>query len=137
MEIGDIWRQAARCWSPTRCRLSKLKPDLSLFITVIVFTSLSFFIFGATCLFSARMRVEFDRYGLSRFRALTGVLEIAGALGLLVGMAYPAVGVLAACGLALLMSMGVAARVRIRDTIPQLLPATFYCALSVYLIFGY
>jgi hypothetical protein len=110
---------------------------VSLFLSVVLFTSLSFFGYGFGCLFAKRMAVEFGRYGLSRLRALIGILEIAGAAGLLVGQALPWIGFLAACGLALLMVAGVAVRVRIRDTIVQTAPAALYAILSLYLAVGY
>lgn len=108
-----------------------------LFATVAVLTGLSFLAYGGSCLFARRMRTEFERYGLARFRALTGLLEVAGALGLLIGLAVPVIGFLAACGLALLMLLGIGVRLRIRDTALQTLPAVLYLLLTVYLSYGY
>ena len=107
------------------------------FTIVAVFTSLSFFAYGANCLFAGRMQAEFERYGLPRFRALTGLLEVIGALGLLFGLYVPVIGFIAAFGLALLMLMGFGVRLRIRDTVLQMLPAVLYFFLSIYLAFGY
>lgn len=108
---------------------------MSLFTAVAAFVSLSFLAYGASCLFSARMLDEFERYGLARWRRLTGVLEITGSLGVLVGMWVPVVGMLAALGLAGLMFGGVIVRLRIRDGFWMTLPAAAYLGLTLYLAF--
>lgn len=54
-----------------------------------------------------------------------GVLKTAGALGLLVGIGVPAIGVAAATGLVLFFVVAVAAHVRIRWFAPIGFPGTF------------
>ncbi|HUU94439.1 MAG TPA: hypothetical protein VM487_01770, partial [Phycisphaerae bacterium] len=49
----------------------------------------AFLLYGASCLVSDHMRSEFVRFGLNRFRLLTGVLEVLGGAGLLIGLAWP------------------------------------------------
>ncbi len=44
-----------------------------------------FLYYGMACLVAGGMADEFERYGLSRFRRVTGALEVLGALGLLAG----------------------------------------------------
>lgn len=100
------------------------------------FTAVSFYLYGFSCLRSAHMAAEFERYGLARFRALTGWLQLAGALGLTLGIwGYPLMGFLAAAGLSLQMAFGVAVRVHLRDSGWQCLPALFYCALNGYIAY--
>ena len=54
-----------------------------------------------------------DRLGVSpRFWRITGLLEWAGAVGLLVGLAFPPLGFLAASGLAVLMVGAIVTRLR-------------------------
>lgn len=95
----------------------------------ILFCAISFFIYGATCLYSNRMVIEFERYGLSYFRRLIGVLQLLGAIGLLVGFFMPWIGAIAATGLCLQMVCGLGVRIKIRDSWVQCLPAAFYMAL--------
>lgn len=109
------------------------RSPLSLLAAIVLFSSLSFLAYGGSCLLAERMRAEFGRYGLSRFRVLTGILEILGAIGLLVGLAVPLLGLMAASGLTLLMLAGVGVRVRIRDSFLQMLPAVFYLLLNGYI----
>jgi hypothetical protein len=106
---------------------------VSALAAVAAFVSLSFLGYGATCLFSNRMAAEFERYRLARWRTLVGLLEVAGALGVLAGLMVPIVGLLAASGLSILMLGGVGVRLRIRDGFVQTLPAATYLALTLYL----
>jgi hypothetical protein len=80
------------------------------------------------------MKVEFERYGLARFRKLVGALEFLGALGLLVGYFSHPVLVLAAAGLALTMLMGILTRIRIGDSLVQTLPAIVLLILNAFVL---
>jgi hypothetical protein len=102
-------------------------------LILIWFSALSFILFGAGCFVSGAMRREYDRYGLSKFRSLVGVLQLLGAAGLLVGLLIPWVGQFSAGGLALMMLCGVGVRIKIRDTLLQTLPAFAYLVLNAYL----
>lgn len=86
-------------------------------------TGLAFLLYGIGCLASKNMEREFLRFGLARFRVLVGVLEILGGAGLLVGLGRPWALRLAAAGLCLLMTLGVAVRVWHRDGVLLTLPA--------------
>jgi hypothetical protein len=90
--------------------------------TVLV-SAVLFLVYGLLCLFSGSMEVEFERFGLARFRRMTGALEVIGGVGLLVGLRVPQVLLVASGGLALLMLLGVIARVRVRDGLLETLPA--------------
>ena len=78
----------------------------------------AFLAYGASCLSSPRLAAEFERFGLGRFRILTGWLEIAGGAGLLAGLMWPALGAAAAAGLAALMGLGVWSRMSSPDLSP-------------------
>ncbi len=93
-----------------------------------------FLVYGALCLFSNGMEEEFERYGLSRFRRLTGGLEVLGGLGLLVGLLVSWVMVVASAGLALLMLLGVIARVRVRDPLLEMVPAAVLMIANLFLL---
>ena len=90
--------------------------------------------YGLTCLFSEHMTAEFERYGLARLRKLTGGLEVAGALGLLAGYLVPALVLVASGGLCVLMALGVAARIRVRDPLQAMLPALFFLAVNAFIL---
>jgi len=83
----------------------------------------AFLFYGLACLFSSKLVAEFERYRLARFRTLVGLLEVAGALGLVAGWWFPPLQTAAAAGLFLLMICGLWARWRIRDPWFAMLPA--------------
>jgi hypothetical protein len=100
---------------------------------LIVFSALSFLGYGVSCIGSAHMQREFERYRLGRQRVLVGSLQLLAALGLLLGLGEPWVGRAAAAGLALMMLTGVIVRWRIKDSWVQMTPAAFYLILNAYL----
>jgi len=94
-----------------------------------------FFYYGLLCLFADGMVEEFERYGLSRFRRLTGALEVLGATGLVAGYLFPILGGLSAGGLAALMVLGLAVRVKVRDSILEMAPAGFLLVINTFIAF--
>jgi len=83
-------------------------------------------------LFSNKRIVEFKRYKLSKFQKLTGALEIAGALGLAVGMAFKPLLLFSSAGLATLMLLGIMARLRIHDPLLAIMPAFVLFSLNLF-----
>ncbi len=94
----------------------------------------AFLFYGIACLLSPKLKVEFTRYQLARWRVLVGWLEISGALGLVVGQWFPLLKVAAAAGLVLLMLCGLWARWRVRDPWSAMAPA-FVLAVVNFFIF--
>lgn len=92
-----------------------------------------FLYYGFSCLFANGMVAEFARFGLSRFRRLTGSLELLGAIGLIVGYLLPVLQLLSAMGLALLMLLGVATRLRARDSLHETAPAVALLMVNTFI----
>jgi len=103
---------------------------------LIVFSSVSFLIYGVTCLFSQKMKDEFKRFGLEGLSILTGALEILGGLGLLVGLKFPLLLVVSSAGLCLLMLLGLIFRFRSGDTFLSSSPALFFMLLNGYILWS-
>lgn len=102
---------------------------------ITIFTALSFLIFGVNCLVSKRMREEFKRYGLSKKRKLTGVLQILGAIGLLAGLTVSADLLLfSSSGLFLLMVLGFGLRLKLHDSFLATIPALLFAVLSLAIV---
>ena len=78
---------------------------------------------GIRCLALQAMLEDFRRFGLERLRRLTGALELAGGLGLLVGLRWTPVLIAASAGLASMMLVGFLVRLRVRDSVAQSLPS--------------
>jgi hypothetical protein len=92
-----------------------------------------FLFYGFACLFFDGMVDEFARYGLSRYRRLTGSLEILGALGLIAGYVLPGMTLVASGGLAVLMLLGTATRIRVRDGLVQTMPAVVLLLVNAFI----
>jgi hypothetical protein len=89
--------------------------------------------FGLNAIFSESMVAEFKRYGLSRFRVLTGMLQVAGSLGIIVGHFHTPILLASAGGLTAMMFIGVMTRVRVKDPLPAALPAFALCVLNLFI----
>ncbi|NJN64188.1 MAG: hypothetical protein HC882_04450 [Acidobacteria bacterium] len=104
------------------------------YFAAVFMSSVLFLYYGIACLCTDRMKGEFDRFGLSHLRTLTGTLEVLGALGLIVGQFWPPLVPLSAGGLALLMLMGVATRIRVLDSLAQTLPALMLMCVNLFIL---
>ena len=93
---------------------------------------LLFFYYGVSVLVSDAMVREFEKFGLLRFRKLTGVLEVVGGAGLLIGYLVPPLVIVASGGLALLMVLGVAVRLRAGPPLTDAIPALVMLVINAY-----
>jgi uncharacterized membrane protein YphA (DoxX/SURF4 family) len=99
-----------------------------------LFLFFSFLFFGASCFLLPKMKYEFDRYGLPSKRKLVGGLQLLGSLGLLIGLlAAPILILISSAGLCILMLLGIAVRLKIKDPWFAILPALLFALLSGYL----
>jgi hypothetical protein len=106
----------------------------SAFLATVLLSAALFLGYGLLCLFSDGMKVEFERFGLARYRRLTGGLEVIGGIGLLVGVRVPEVLLVASAGLGLLMLLGLIARVRVRDPLLEMLPAALLMVANLFIL---
>lgn len=104
---------------------------------LVGFTSLSFLVYGATCIFSDYMKREFTRYGVPQFRVTIGTSQLAAAIGLALSYTYPLLGAISAAGLTLQMALGFGVRLKIRDGIRRSSPAFIYMVVSFLILIGY
>ena len=99
------------------------------------FSALCFGWYGLACFFSKNMVEEFDRWRVPTLRIVTGTLQVAGALGILLGhFFYRPIVILAAGGLAAMMFFALLARLRIRDRILNAVPAFSLMLLNVFIV---
>ena len=96
------------------------------------FSAFGFLFYGTSCLFTKKMKLEFERFGLQNWqRQLTGVLQLSGAIGLIVGIFVSEIlAIVASGGLSLLMILGVGVRIKINDPYLEMLPATFFAIIN-------
>ena len=108
---------------------------MSLFLALVLLSSLSFLIYGIAYFVSPNMRSEFKRFGIEKLGLLVIILELLGALGLLAGLIINPIMLVSAGGLALLMLFGVAFRLKFGDSIWVSLPAIFFVLLNAYIFY--
>ena len=102
---------------------------------LILLSSISFWLYGISYFTSPHMKDEFRRFGLQKLGALTVALELSGAAGLMIGLKVPLILLIAAGGLGLLMLLGVAVRIKMKDSIWISLPSLFFMLLNFYIFF--
>jgi len=79
------------------------------------------------------MRGEFERFGMAKFRIITGILEILGAVGTLLGLLWAPLFIFSTLGLGTLMLLGVVTRIRVQDPVLQILPAFILMVVNFWL----
>ena len=79
------------------------------------------------------MKNEFKRFGLEKMGLFTIILEILGALGLLIGVLYHPILIISSLGLSLLMFAGVLVRIKVKDNMWISLPAFLYMLVNAYI----
>ena len=110
--------------------------DTTQFLFLI--TALFFLFYGITAITTKKMADEFYRFGLNdRQRKLTGLLQIAGAIGLLAGFIYPILGILASAGFSVMMLVAFIIRIKIRDSFAQASPSLFFMVINIWLTFSF
>lgn len=82
------------------------------------------------------MKSEFKRFDLEKLGLFTIILQILGAAGLLIGLAFYPFLIISSGGLSLLMLVGVGVRIKLKDSLWVTLPALFYLGLNAYIFLG-
>lgn len=102
-----------------------------IYFSLVCLNALAFLIYGVSCLVTTKMKNEFIRFGIPNFRLLTGLLQIAGGLGILLGYWFNQyILLIASGGLSFLMLSGFIVRLKIKDSIPDTIPAFSFCVLN-------
>jgi hypothetical protein len=106
-----------------------------LLIFCAVFSSLSFIAYAVSYFVSPHMKSEFERFNLEHLGLLIIILEILGALGLIVGLVFQPILLISSGGLSLLMLLGLITRIKSNDSFLISLPAIFYMLLNGYIFY--
>lgn len=99
----------------------------------IWFSSISFIAYGVAYFATPHMKNEFKRFGVEKLGLLTILLEFLGAAGLLVGLYNKPILSISSLGLAVLMFLALAYRVKQKDSLWISIPAISYMVLNVYI----
>jgi uncharacterized membrane protein YphA (DoxX/SURF4 family) len=107
---------------------------MTLLALLSIVSSLVFILYGVFCAFTPSMVADFHRFGLDHLRVLTGILEILGGAGLLVGLKWRPALWLSAAGLALLMLIAFGVRLKMRDSVALSTPSFLLMLLNAYIL---
>lgn len=102
-------------------------------LILILFSGVSFIVYGIIFFTSIKMKDEFKRFGLEKFTMLTGILELLGGVGMLVGLKIQIVLLISSGGLALLMLLGFGVRIKMKDGFWLSFPSLFFMLINSYL----
>ena len=103
-------------------------------LVIVIFTSISFIVYGINSFTSNRMVNEYQRWGFGKYRKLIGISQILCGVGLLIGLKYLALLQFASLSLIIMMSLAILVRVKIKDNISEILPAISYLVLSILIL---
>tara|TARA_Y100000741_G_scaffold251310_1_gene193286 strand:+ start:2081 stop:2416 length:336 start_codon:yes stop_codon:yes gene_type:complete len=99
-------------------------------LLLVVFSGISFLIYGISSFNSRRMNSEFSRWGYEDYRYLIGSFQLLGGIGLLIGLFFKPLIILSSSCLTIMMIMAVYVRFKIRDPFQMTLPALFYTIIN-------
>lgn len=108
-------------------------------LTVLaLFSGVCFLFYGISCLFSQKMILEFERFGIPQYRKLTGILQILGGTSIIIGLyTLPIMGLVGAAGLSTLMLMGFVVRLKIKDSLALSAPSLLFGLLNAFLAYKF
>ena len=106
-----------------------------LFFLAFLLSIVSFLFYGGLCILTNKMNAEFERYGFLKYQRLIGLLEILGALGLVIGYFYKGIFIMSSFCLTLLMFSAVLVRIKIKDPYILWTPALFLFLVNLYLCY--
>jgi hypothetical protein len=117
-------------------------------LILILFSSVSFIVYGISSFRSKRMISEFQRWGYANQRKLIGYFQLIGGAGLIFGSLFEisndngdnlinSLNILSASSflLTVLMVGAIFVRINIKDKLVNVLPATFYAILNVVILY--
>ena len=105
------------------------------YLTIVLFSGISFVAYGINSFISKRMRKEFKRWGLEKKRIIIASCQLIGGAGLLLGLEWNTLLTLSSFSLAVMMSVAIGVRIKVKDDISDILPAFAYLVLSVMILY--
>tara|TARA_Y100001934_G_C12249257_1_gene724242 strand:- start:58 stop:390 length:333 start_codon:yes stop_codon:yes gene_type:complete len=103
---------------------------------VVIFTGVSFIIYGYSSFISRRMKSEYARWGYNNQRKIVGSLQLLGGIGLILGLQINVLLITTSFCFIMMMTMAIFIRVKIKDNITDILPAITYLFLSILIFYN-
>jgi len=110
----------------------------SFFQPLVILNAVFFLFYGLQCLVLKKMISEFRRFGMpDSQRIITGVLQLLGSAGLVIGLYLPLLGCLASGGLALMMLVAFGTRMKVGDGFMQSAPSLIFLVVNSWLSYSF
>tara|TARA_Y100000385_G_C12932739_1_gene567481 strand:- start:452 stop:796 length:345 start_codon:yes stop_codon:yes gene_type:complete len=109
--------------------------DINSNLIFILFSAISFVVYGINSFFSKRMVVEYERWGFKNQRVILGTCQVLGGLGLLVGLVIPLLLSVTSFLLMCMMLAAVFVRIQLKEKVIQMLPALLYVAVNLMIFY--
>ena len=109
---------------------------MEIYKIVALFSSFSFLGYVISFFTYPNMKKEFERFGLSKLSLLVIVLQLIGAIGLIIGLQINVLMMISSFGLGLLMLLGLLVRIKLKDSVKLSFPAFFYMVLNFYVFYN-
>ncbi|MBL30485.1 MAG: hypothetical protein CMC81_04540 [Flavobacteriaceae bacterium] len=106
---------------------------LELFL--ILFSGISFLVYGINSFLSKQMVKEYERWGYKDYRYMIGFFQLMGGAGLLIGLFYEQLILITSLCLTIMMTYGVYVRFKIGDSIKMTIPALFYTIINALILY--
>ncbi len=108
------------------------------FQTILILNALFFLFYGIQSLISKMMIAEFKRFGLTDSqRIITAILQILGAMGLLLSYFFVHIGLLAAMGFTVMMLVAFMVRIKIKDSVVESIPSMLFMVINAWLTLSF
>ena len=101
---------------------------------IIIFTGISFLVYGVNSFYSNKMISEFERWGLKERRKLIASFQMLCGFLLLLGIKYNPMLIMSSILLIIMMLVAIYVRIKIRDDISEILPAITFLILGVIIL---
>ena len=104
---------------------------MDVYTIIIIFTAISFISYGLNSFISKKMISEYERWGYNKLRIIIAILQILASFGLIIGAYYlPFLLSLVSFSLTIMMLVAVFARIKIKDSIANTMPAILYVIIN-------
>ena len=108
-----------------------------LFIEILeILSAISFIIYGSLSFTSKRMKGEFRRWGIEKFRSVVGISQFFGGFGLILGFYFPLLTIISSLGITLLMLLGFILRICVNDGFLKSFPALLYLLINSFIFYN-
>ena len=102
---------------------------------IILFISFSFIFYALHALFSKKMKDEFSRWGVQKYRILISFIQLSSGLSLLLSFFYPFLVIYCSSIFFTMMLGAIFVRIRIKDSFVDTLPALLYFFLNAIILY--